>query len=576
MQYYDSDLNSEIDPMEFESDHEPPKEMKYDKKSLLKTKDLKLYKKILEVGEGILRPARYDLVKIKMKSIETDDPDQVDTQQVLDQEIKEFNVGLQEIGEWMNVAMENMRKGEMSIIIIKNIGVDEATQNKTQSFLYNVIKLVDWTTIVDLDQDFNYMKKVLQRGVGNERYSEPDEITFSLLIKQKDRVLLEKEIVGQINLSEHKIPSNVLKLLRTMKRTEICECTIKPQRFLENESVWTCSDINTTDDIIVTINCKDIAHITDIFDDKLVLKKAVRKGVHTSKPENNSEIFFTYQVFNMENNSLIYSSSDTDFDIEDPTWKDIDKLRESDCYRCYLDEYRVSKLLKHCLKVTKKMEIAEVVVLDPAKYVQYGDDYNEIVKRCENFTNVKLKYVIKLYNFTEGKNAFTMTVDDKVFHALRKKEIALAQLKSGNVKKALKVFENVNSYFDLGKFLEEDQIRVQPIQISCLLNTTLCLQKFENWKKLITVADKIINLEPNNIKAIYRKALALKNIQEFEPAIESIKRVMENIETDPTLKGKVDNAMIKELDALLKSTEAAYQTYLKKQKNMYKNMFSAS
>lgn len=109
-----------------------------------------------------------------------------------------------------------------------------------------------------------------------------------------------------------------------------------------------------------------------------------------------------------------------------------------------------------------------------------------------------------------------------------------------------------------------------------MLNTTLCLQKFENWKKLIVVADKILNLEQNNIKAIYRKALALKNLQEFEPAIESIQKVLANIDSDPSLKSKVDDSMLKEFNSLLKSTEAAYQSYLKKQKNMYKNMFSAS
>ena len=73
-----------------------------------------------------------------------------------------------------------MRKGEISIITVKNIGFDEATQNKTQNLTYYVIQLVDWITIVDLDQDFNYMKKYVQRGTGNERFAEPDEVTCNM------------------------------------------------------------------------------------------------------------------------------------------------------------------------------------------------------------------------------------------------------------------------------------------------------------------------------------------------------------------------------------------------------------
>jgi len=150
------------------------------------------------------------------------------------------------------------------------------------------------------------------------------------------------------------------------------------------------------------IDCKEIAHITDVFEDKLVLKKTIRKGVHTSKPESNSEMFFNFQIYNAENNSLLYSSSDKDITLDDQTWKDLDLLRESGvCYSCFLDEYKVSKVLKNCLKLTKKMEIAEVLVLDPAKYIQYGDDYNEILKHTDNVANLKLKYVVKLYNFTE-------------------------------------------------------------------------------------------------------------------------------------------------------------------------------
>jgi len=578
MQYYDSDLNSEMDPQDFESDHEPPKEMKYDKKSLLKTKELKIYKKILEVGEGIQRPARYDLVKIRRKEIQTDDPDKVNTEEISQEEILEFNVGLHEIGEWMNTALENMRKKEMSIIIVKNIGLDESTQNKTQSFKYYVIQLIDWTTIVDLDQDFNYMKKILQKGTGNERYAEPDEVTFSFKLSQGDKVLLDKEIESKIELGGEGIPSNVMKILRTMKKTEICQVTVKIKKFLETETTVDLPNINIDiDTILIDVDCKDIVKITDIFENRQILKKTVRRGVHTAKPEPSSEIFFNYEIYDLSNNHKIYSSSDMEIELEDETWKDLDKLRDSNlCYRCYLDEYKISKVLKNCLKVTKKMEIAEARVFDVAKYVTYGDDYHQIIKYNPNLEQLKLKYIIKLYNFTEGKNAFTMTIDEKIFHGSRKKEIAVAQLKAGNYKKALKIFEHINSYFDIGKFLEEDQMKVQAIQVSSLLNTTLCLQKFENWKKLVIVADKVLNVEPNNIKAIYRKALALKNLQEFESAIEILEKALKNIENDTLLKQKTDATMIKDLDSLLKTAKIAQNNYLKKQKNVYKSMFAAS
>lgn len=46
---YDSDLNSENEEAKFDSDHEPPKDKVHDKKSIYKSKDLKIYKTILQV-----------------------------------------------------------------------------------------------------------------------------------------------------------------------------------------------------------------------------------------------------------------------------------------------------------------------------------------------------------------------------------------------------------------------------------------------------------------------------------------------------------------------------------------------
>lgn len=132
------------------------------------------------------------------------------------------------------------------------------------------------------------------------------------------------------------------------------------------------------------------------------MKKSLRRGVHSSKPENNSEIFFNYEIYDLKNGTKIYTSSEKEIDLEDQIWKDIDTFRDSGLsYKCFLDEYRISKLLKNCLKMSKKMEICEISIFNPTRYLQYGDDYNEVIKYNKNIDQLQLKYIIKLYNFTE-------------------------------------------------------------------------------------------------------------------------------------------------------------------------------
>lgn len=50
LNFYDSDLNSENEEAKFESDHEPPKDRVHDKKSIYKSKELKIYKTIIQVN----------------------------------------------------------------------------------------------------------------------------------------------------------------------------------------------------------------------------------------------------------------------------------------------------------------------------------------------------------------------------------------------------------------------------------------------------------------------------------------------------------------------------------------------
>ena len=46
---------------------------------------------------------------------------------------------------------------------------------------YYLVQLIDYVTVIDIDQDFNYMKKVLKKGNGNERCEGSDEIACILI-----------------------------------------------------------------------------------------------------------------------------------------------------------------------------------------------------------------------------------------------------------------------------------------------------------------------------------------------------------------------------------------------------------
>jgi hypothetical protein len=51
---------------------------------------------------------------------------------------------------------------------------------------------------------------------------------------------------------------------------------------------------------------------------------------------------------------------------------------------------------------------------------------------------VPLKFRIKMFNFTEGKTAYNMDVNEKLFHSDRKRKVGIQLLNAGHFHKARK------------------------------------------------------------------------------------------------------------------------------------------
>ena len=106
--------------------------------------------------------------------------------------------------------------------------------------------------------------------------------------------------------------------------------------------------------------------------------------------------------------------------------------------------------------------------------------------------------------------------------------------------------------------------------MSSLLNTTLCQMKLNKWKELVLVANRILDFDENNSKAIYRKALGLKELQDYEKSFECIHEFLKkNGES-------IDSESKKELVALNSTIEKLLTSYKNKEKKMFTQMFKVS
>ena len=77
----------------------------------------------------------------------------------------------------------------------------------------------------------------------------------------------------------------------------------------------------------------------------------------------------------------------------------------------------------------------------------------------------------------------------------------------------------------------------------------------------MAVCDKVIEIEPNNVKALFRRAQARLGRQDFELALQDLARVKE---LEPNDKG---------VAAEFGKVKKAQQQYKEKEKSLYSKMF---
>eukprot|EP01098_Paradermamoeba_levis_P015208 TRINITY_DN7592_c0_g1_i1.p1 TRINITY_DN7592_c0_g1~~TRINITY_DN7592_c0_g1_i1.p1 ORF type:complete len:784 (+),score=306.59 TRINITY_DN7592_c0_g1_i1:93-2354(+) len=114
---------------------------------------------------------------------------------------------------------------------------------------------------------------------------------------------------------------------------------------------------------------------------------------------------------------------------------------------------------------------------------------------------------------------------------------------------------------DLYKPTEEQQKEVRELKISLLLNISACFLKLNKFARAIENCKKVIELDPTNIKALFRRAQANIKLKDLDAAMNDLK---EANKLEPS-----NNDVVKELNSVKK----LIQEEKEKEKKMYQKMF---
>jgi tetratricopeptide (TPR) repeat protein len=81
---------------------------------------------------------------------------------------------------------------------------------------------------------------------------------------------------------------------------------------------------------------------------------------------------------------------------------------------------------------------------------------------------------------------------------------------------------------------EQENLDVTEHALKCLSNLAICYLKEREFKRAVDTSDILVQLDPNHLKGLYRRAMARFELKDFEGAKADLTAALE---IDPGLKG---------------------------------------
>ncbi len=218
---------------------------------IFKTEKLRSYKKILKIGNSMYMPAKYDIVKYRVKETQAES---VDLEYLQSASVVEKQLGMTLLDNELINCLSNMKEGEKSTFRVEEVGYDDRKRRVIKRERFLLAEMLSWQTIIDINGDFSIMKKVLDRGIGQKRFDILDEISCYCKVyheKEPETILKEWNLTDCLIASlEEQLPSTLIEILKSSKAKEKFECLVEYEHIEENEDgTWFVSlrgDFNTS------------------------------------------------------------------------------------------------------------------------------------------------------------------------------------------------------------------------------------------------------------------------------------------------------------------------------------------
>ncbi|XP_020689609.1 70 kDa peptidyl-prolyl isomerase [Dendrobium catenatum] len=459
-----------------------------------------------------------------------------------------FKLGQGQVIKGWDQGIKTMKKGENAIFTIPpELAYGESGSPPTippNATLKFDVELLSWSSVKDICKDGGIFKKILKEGEKWENPKDLDEVLVKYEASLEDGTVISKVEEAEFTVKDGFFCPALSKAVKTMKKGEKVLLTVKPQYGFGEKGRPSSGEegaVPPNATLLIELELISWKTVTEIGDDKKVLKKILKEGAGYEKPNEGAivKVKFTGKL----QDGTVFSKKGQD---EEP-------------FEFRTDEDEVIEGLDRAVLTMKNGEFA-LVTIPPEHAFGSTESKQDLAVVPPNSTVI---YEVELVSFVKDKESWDMNNAEKIEAAAKKKEEGNALFKVGKYAKASKRYEKGAKLIEYdSSFSEEEKKQSKALKVTCNLNNAACKLKLKDYKEAEKLCTKVLEAENTNVKALYRRAQAYIQTADLDLAELDIKKALE---IDP------DNRDIKLEYRTLKEKMKEYN---KKDAKFYGNMFA--
>ncbi|KAL4420120.1 hypothetical protein ABPG77_000291 [Micractinium sp. CCAP 211/92] len=507
------------------------------------TEDGGVTKEIVKPGSGWEEPEKGDKVRVHYVGTLTDGT-KFDSSRDRDEPF-EFTLGQGQVIKGWDLGVAKMKKGEVSkLTIIADYGYGESGSPPKipgGATLVFEVELIDWKSVKDIAGDGGVIKTIVKEGSGWAKPQSQDEVCvrFSARVQGTAEPFYTTAEQGEeFTLAG---PAHFCRAISTaaatMKKEEEVKLVVKPEYGFGAEGRGSEVPPNATLEIdMALLGWKKVEKVTM---DGAVMKKTLVDTEEWKKPNEGSQVTVTYTARVLPDGPVF------------------DQKSEEEPLQFTTDEGQVIEGLDLAVMKMKEGERALVTIAPQYAWGEQGSQ-QPLASVPAGATVV---YDITLKSFVKAKDSWEMDTAEKLAAAATQKDKGNAAFKAGQYAKAVQRYDKAMQAIEYDEqFSADEKKAARDIKKSCNLNLAAAHLKLGNPAEARKAADKVLERDGGNLKALYRRAQAYLATADYLEAEQDIR------------KGLFEDPNSTDFKLLLKKLKAAEAAAVKKERGLFAGM----